>query len=195
MTKVFFGGSRELSRLNRTIRERADNMIAKGFEVLIGDANGADKAMQKYLADKGYKNVIVFCMGGTCRNNIGNWQIKSVTSNRNKKDFGYFSTKDKEMSDQSDYGFMLWDGRSKGTLNNIINLLQGNKYVLIYFSPSKKFFTVKNASQLENLLHKCDPITVKQFNHTLHIAERLIAANTQRQLNLALSDKTLQPTR
>ena len=185
MTKVFFGGSRKLTHLNRAIRERANNIVAKGFEVLIGDANGADKAMQKYLAEKGYKNVIVFCMSGTCRNNLGNWQTKAVASNRNKRDFGYFAEKDSEMSEQADYGFMLWDGSSKGTLNNIINLLQGNKYVLVYFSPSKKFFTLKSPSELENLLQKCDPISVRRFNHTLRITERLMDANAQGQLKLA----------
>jgi hypothetical protein len=185
MTKVFFGGSRKLSRLNCAIKERADNIVAKGFEVLIGDANGADKAMQKYLAEKGYQNVIVFCMDGTCRNNIGRWRTKVVTSNSEKKDFGYFAAKDKEMSEQADYGFMLWDGRSKGTLNNIINLLQCNKYVLVYFSRSKVFFTLKNRTDLQNLLQKCDPTTVKRFNRTLKITDRLIDVNVQRQLKLA----------
>lgn len=184
MTKVFIGGSRKLSRLNRAIRERADNIVAKGFKILIGDANGADKAMQKYLAEKGYKNVMVFCMSGTCRNNLGNWQTKTVSPNRDKKDFMYFAAKDKEMSEQADYGFMLWDGESKGTLNNIINLLQDNKSVLVYFFPGKEFFTLKSPSQLENLLQKCDPMTVHRFNHTLRIAERLIDANAQGQLKL-----------
>jgi hypothetical protein len=142
MKKVFIGGSRKLNRLNRAIKERADNIVGQDFQILIGDANGADKAIQKYLAEKAYKNVIVFCMGDTCRNNLGNWQTKAITSNRNKKDFSYFAVKDKEMSEQADYGFMLWDGKSKGTLNNIINTLQCNKYVLVYFSPSKEFFTL-----------------------------------------------------
>lgn len=185
MTKVFFGGSRKLSHLNRAIRERADNIVAKGFEVLIGDANGADKAMQKYLTEKGYQNVIVFCMDGTCRNNIGGWHTKVVTSKSEKKDFSYFSAKDKEMSEEADYGFMLWDGRSKGTLNNIINLLQRNKYVLVYFSPNKAFFTLKNRSDLQNLLRKCDPITVERFNRALNITERLMDVSTQKQLKLA----------
>jgi hypothetical protein len=185
MTKVFFGGSRKLSRLNHAITERADNIVAKGFEVLIGDANGADKAMQKYLAERGYQNVIVFCMDGICRNNIGGWHTKVVTSKSEKKDFSYFAAKDKEMSEQADYGFMLWDGRSKGTLNNIINLLQRNKYVLVYFSPSKVFFTLKNGSDLQNLLRKCDPITVKRFDRALKITDRLIGVKTQGQLKLA----------
>ena len=181
MTKVFFGGSRKLSTLDHAIRQRADNIVAKRFEVLIGDANGADRAMQKYLAEKSYKNVVVFCMDGVCRNNLGNWQTKIVTSDSDKKDFSYFATKDKEMSDQADYGFMLWDGKSKGTLNNIINLLQANKYVLVYFSPSKEFVTLKSPSQLDNLLQKCDPIATQRFNHTLRMTERLISVNSERQ--------------
>jgi len=183
MKKVFIGGSRKLNRLNRAIKERADNIVGQDFQILIGDANGADKAIQKYLAEKAYKNVIVFCMGDTCRNNLGNWQTKAIPSNRNKKDFGYFAVKDKEMSEQADYGFMLWDGKSKGTLNNIINTLQHNKYVLVYFSPSKEFFTLKSSSDLEHLLQKCDQSAVQRFNHTLRINERL--GDAQKQLNLS----------
>jgi hypothetical protein len=183
MKKVFIGGSRKLSRLNRAIKERADNIVGQDFQILIGDANGADKAIQKYLAEKGYKNVIVFCMGDTCRNNLGKWETKAIISNRNKKDFGYFSVKDKEMSEQADYGFMLWDGKSKGTLNNIINTLQRSKYVLVYFSPNKEFFTLKSASDLERLLQKCDQTAVQRFNHALRINERL--GDSQKQLNLS----------
>ncbi|MGA1839483.1 MAG: hypothetical protein ACMUIU_02570 [bacterium] len=183
MNKVFFGGSRKLSQLNQVIRKRVDNVVAKSFEVLIGDANGADRAIQKYLAQIGYKKVIVYCMGDTCRNNLGNWKTRSVNLNRNKKDFNYYAAKDKEMSEQADYGFMLWDGKSKGTLNNAINLLQRNKCVLVYFSPNKEFFTLRSSSDLENLLQKCDPITVQRFNRTLRINERL--KNVQRQLKLA----------
>jgi len=183
MKKVFIGGSRKLSRLNRAIRKRADNLVSKDFQVLIGDANGADKAMQKYLAEKGFNNVIVYCMGDTCRNNLGNWETKCVNSNRNKKDFLYYVEKDTAMSEHADYGFMLWDGESKGTLNNIINLLQRYKYVLVYFSSSKEFFNLKDHSDLENLLKRCDPATVQRFKHTLRISERL--NTTQRQLTFA----------
>lgn len=48
---VFIGGSLNLSRLNDTIRARASNILQQKFTVLIGDANGADKAMQSYFAD------------------------------------------------------------------------------------------------------------------------------------------------
>ena len=183
MTKVFIGGSRKISRLNLAIRERVDNIVSKKMEVLIGDANGADKAMQKYLAEKEYKEVIVFCMGGNCRNNIGNWKIDVCKSDRIIKDFNYYEIKDRAMSDQADYGFMLWDGQSKGTLNNIINLLQRGKNVLVYFSINKNFLSLKNFSELENLLKECNPDNARRFYHTLRIRDRL--AKAQKELKLA----------
>lgn len=43
MKKVFIAGSRRLSHLNEDVKGRIDTMIEKGFTILVGDANGADK--------------------------------------------------------------------------------------------------------------------------------------------------------
>jgi hypothetical protein len=51
---VFGAGSRQISRLPAEVKTRLDTMIEKGFQILVGDANGADKAVQRYLADKSY---------------------------------------------------------------------------------------------------------------------------------------------
>ena len=93
MMTVFVGGSRRISRLNDTIKSRADNVIRQELRVLIGDANGSDKAMQQYLAAKGYKNVVVYCMGRHYRNNLGNWPTKYILAERDRKDFAYYATK------------------------------------------------------------------------------------------------------
>lgn len=47
-----------------------DQVIERGLESLIGDANGADKAAQTYLSERQYPSVTVFCIGGQCRNNV-----------------------------------------------------------------------------------------------------------------------------
>ena len=122
MKKIFFGGSRKLGKLNKAIKERADNIISNGYLVLLGDANGADRAMQKYLAEKSYVHVLIFCAGNSCRNNMGRWETRLISVNRAHQDFQYYAIRDEKMSDEADYGFMVWDGKSKGTLNNIINL-------------------------------------------------------------------------
>ncbi len=72
MKNVFIAGSRAVSKLNAQIRERLDNITKQNLLVLVGDANGADKAVQRYLAKSGYQNVVVYCME-TCRNNLGGW--------------------------------------------------------------------------------------------------------------------------
>ena len=61
MTTVFIGGSRSITRLNDTIRYTADNIMRQRFAIVIGDANGADKAVQSYLAAKAYRNVKEEC--------------------------------------------------------------------------------------------------------------------------------------
>lgn len=163
MKTVFIGGSRRLTRLNDTIRSRVDNIIRQHFTVVIGDANGADKAMQSYFEVKGYRNVIVYCMGDRCRNNLGNWPTKRVSVNRQKKDFAYYATKDEEMAKSASYGFMIWDGRSKGTLNNILNLLRQQKKVLVYFSPDKSCHTIGSFEDLTALLSKCSSEARRKF--------------------------------
>lgn len=71
MTKVFIAGSRQTTRLPAEVKVRVETMIERGFQIVVGDANGADKAAQTYLAEKAYPHVIVHCMERHCRNNVG----------------------------------------------------------------------------------------------------------------------------
>ena len=156
MTKVFIGGSRRITKLNSAIKMRADSIMQNNYLILIGDASGADKSMQGYFAEKGYKDVLVFCAGNTCRNNVGNWKTKHVGPERDKKDAGFYTLKDIEMAKEADYGFMIWDAKSKGTLHNIFSLLRSQKKVLVYFSPEEKFLTIKAIDDFLPILAKCD---------------------------------------
>ena len=60
---VFVAGSRGISRLPVEVKRRIDLMIDKDFQILVGDAAGADKAVQGYLAGRAYQNVVVHCNG------------------------------------------------------------------------------------------------------------------------------------
>jgi hypothetical protein len=154
MTTVFIGGSRRIARLDEDIRFRADNIIRQKMRVLIGDANGADKAMQQYFVNRRYTNVVVYCMGEICRNNLGNWSVRHIESGRNGRDFAYYATKDLEMAKEASYGFMIWDGKSKGTLNNILNLLQQQKKVLVYFSPDRTCYALRSIDDIRRSFGK-----------------------------------------
>jgi hypothetical protein len=103
-TAVFVAGSRQISRLPAEVRSRLDTMIEKGFQILVGDANGADKAVQRYLADK-----------------------------------------------------------SKGTVNNVVNLSRDHKPVVVYVAPTKRFRTIKSFDDLKDLLAEGDSDSVERI--------------------------------
>ncbi len=152
--KVFIGGSRKISRINQDIKIRIDNIINSNSTILIGDANGVDKSIQAYLKSINYQNVYIYCINNECRNNLGDWEVKYIRYDSIKKDYKYYSAKDIKMANDTDFGFMIWDGDSKGTLNNIINLIRQNKKILLYFSPKKTFYNISNFTDLNSIFPK-----------------------------------------
>ncbi len=155
MTSVFIGGSRRLTRLSADVLDQLDQIMTKGFSVLIGDANGADKAVQEYLSTRSYDKVEVFCAEHRCRNNMGNWRIREVAALRERRSFDYYATKDRQMADEASVGLMLWDTKSVGTLANIYRLVTGRKKVIVYMAPTKSFATLTDEAALELFLADC----------------------------------------
>jgi hypothetical protein len=151
MIKVFVGGSRNITKLPSSVATRIDNIIKGNFPILVGDAIGADQCVQKYLAEKQYENVMVFHTGDVCRNNVGRWKTKAVSADAGEKGFDFYALKDLQMAREADYGLMIWDAKSRGTLNNILNLLGERKTVLVFFSPDNSFHTIRKSDDLSNL--------------------------------------------
>lgn len=167
MTSVFIGGSRAISKLNDVIREQLDNLMTKRCTILIGDANGTDKAVQTYFAQKLYPNVTIFCMADHCRNNVGGWSTRPITAPPKAKGFEYYAAKDAAMAQEAKCGLMLWDGESRGTLNNVLNLLGHGKKVMVYLGPYKSFYKLSNEIDLGALLARCDQDTVQDLKRRL----------------------------
>ncbi|MES1240922.1 MAG: hypothetical protein ABUT39_04825 [Acidobacteriota bacterium] len=136
-----------MSRLNTVIRRRLDNIIERNHSVIIGDANGGDRAVQAYLAERGYRAVTVYCMNSDCRNNVGQWPVRSVPATE-QRGFDYYALKDAAMAVDAECGFMLWDGKSKGTLFNIRRLLAAGKPVVIYLATDQTCHTVRSEADL-----------------------------------------------
>lgn len=152
MNTVFVGGSRRVSNLNPEVRKRIDRIIANRFPVLIGDANGADKAVQLYLKSRHYDQVEVFCVEGSCRNNAGNWPLRKIPAPNHRKDFSFYEAKDKVMAEEASLGFMIWDGKSIGTLMNVFRLVSQHKTVVVYAVPVKEFFNLRDETEWEDFL-------------------------------------------
>lgn len=181
MSNVFIAGSRNLSRLNPDVTGKMKEMMSRNAQFLVGDANGADKALQAFLAQSGYRQVTVY-YAGACRNNLGSWPSEQVETANSKKSFAFYAAKDSAMAQEADCGFMLWDGKSKGTLNNIEVLVGMGKKTLVYFSPERSFITLTSAQELEELLSHCDKEAIEKSR--TEIRRKLPDA---RQLNLTAS--------
>ena len=152
MTKVFLSGSRAVSRLDATIRERLDAIISGGFGVLVGDAAGADKAFQRHFTDAGYHHVRVFCAGTRCRNNLGAWETVHVTAPAGVKGRSFYTLKDRRMAEEADFGFVLWDGESAGSVNNLVMLVRQGKKAHLYLVREKRLRSVSSQEQIRLLL-------------------------------------------
>jgi hypothetical protein len=167
MTKVFIGGSRAVSRLSADVQARLDTIMEKGFSVVVGDASGADKAAQAYLHEHGYSHVEVFCAEGACRNNVGGWAVRSVTAQTRERNAEFYSAKDRVMAEEADFGLMLWDGKSVGTLMNVFRLLELRKKAVVYIVPQQRFVDFKNAGEWERFIEECSGSVRDKFTRRL----------------------------
>ncbi len=168
MTNVFIGGSRKISRLDDAILKRLDRIIESRYPVLVGDANGADKAVQVYLNSRRYDLVEVFCIEGLCRNNVGNWPVRRIPAPNGRKNFTYYEAKDIVMADEASIGFMIWDGQSLGTLMNVYRLVNQGKKVVIYFQSKHDF--INNITDWKKLF------TNSENDVRIRIATRIMKA-------------------
>ena len=144
--------------------EKLNYIINKNYNILIGDAKGIDSKVQQFLVDNKYKNVCVYASNGLARNNYGGWKIENVKVNSNIKNFEFYVAKDLEMVKKADYGFMIWNGKSKGTFNNIIHLLEQNKEVLLYYTEEKKIYKFKHLEEFEKFTNMHIKLTQSLIN-------------------------------
>lgn len=160
MKTVFLSGSRAITRLNEAVRRRVDNMMAQGFHLVVGDANGADKALQAHLAAASYRNVTVFCAGNACRNNVGGWMEEHIRVDTKLSGREFYTQKDKAMAAIADCGLVLWDGKSAGSMGNVFELARHGKWSVVYLSPEGAFYNVKTEGDARTLLGKAEPDAV-----------------------------------
>lgn len=182
MTTVFLSGSRSISRLTDPIKQRLRTICEKELHVIVGDANGADKAMQMFLAENQYPSVEVYYAGEDCRNNIGGWTERKVAVDGKSRGRALHTQKDKEMAVVADYGLVLWNGKSAGSIANVFELFETGKKSVIYFAPDKKFVNIVSGDDINLLLKRCDKEALQDFETSPILNSRLtrlgVAAQT-----------------
>lgn len=170
MKKIFISGSISSKEIPDVVIKSVDNSREMNYTILIGDATGIDKSIQDMLKADNYKNVEIYHVGPTPRNFADRaWINKRIlvdTDNEKLFKDGKYTReaqmmKDKAMVDNADFGLVIWRDTSKnrfgnvhvskGSLNNIYNLLMQEKYVGLFYipNPEKGIMKFKKLSEFE----------------------------------------------
>jgi adenine-specific DNA-methyltransferase len=91
-----------------------------------------------------------------CRNNIGNWEIRSIAAGSRERNAQFYAAKDRVMAQEATIGLMIWDGKSIGTLLNVFRLLSLQKKAVLYTVPEKTFREFKQCAEWEDFLAHYD---------------------------------------
>ncbi len=197
MTTVFIGGSRKITRLPHAVATRLDAIVHKRIPVLVGDANGADRAVQTYLRDAQHDRVTVYCTGDLCRNNVGGWLITHIQPDDpvRRKDRKFFTLKDRAMSFAATHGLMLWDAESLGTLVNIVRLHRQHRIAVVYLQPINAFLDVRTDDDLQALATHCSSTLWKEATQMVESESSTLASTSDAtSLSLFSCAEVLNPT-
>lgn len=132
--KVFISGSKSISKLKAEMCEILDKIIRDGDTILVGDCYGVDLAVQKYLLQKGYTDVIVYCSGEKPRKHVVGTVRSCAKEAVGLKGRAFQYVKDEAMCKDCDEACGFWDGKSLGTAENAKRMrLLGKPFRYVYF--------------------------------------------------------------
>lgn len=152
MTTVFIAGSISIKHLHKKMQDRISSVVSKNHNIVVGDADGADTEIQKFLQLLRAKKVTIYCTGAKPRNNLAGWNVKQIKSKAKPNTREFYTAKDIEMAKNSDFGLMIWDSKSAGTLNNMIELLKREKSSVVFIDKEQDFFNIKDKDGLSRIL-------------------------------------------
>ena len=177
MNTVFIAGSIAISRLDARVKARISNAVDGGLAIVVGDADGADTSIQQHLVSIRAENVTVYCSGDRPRNNVGEWPVEHVYSDATPGTRSYFTAKDLKMADIANYGLMIWDTKSTGTLSNVIALLEGNKKTVVFVNKAKEFVTVSDGFSLKRLLENMSVSAKEKADRKIGLSSKVASFN------------------
>ncbi len=191
MTTVFIAGSITIKHLDPLVQVRLMNIIEMKHEIIVGDADGADSSIQRFLLEGGAKNVTVYCSGDKPRNNLGNWPVNSVTTYHTQGSRAYFTAKDIAMAEAAKVGLMIWDAKSTGTLSNVTELLTRKKNALVFINKDKVFHKVVSVIDLEALVARMAAASRLKADTKIGLFERIKNLRSREQVAEILATRSV----
>ena len=131
MSKVFISGSISIKKLPLEVVGSIRKIIENKIHIVVGDADGVDTLIQDLCLSENYTNLTVYSISAMPRYKA--WEkfhFKHIFPNENiKKERARQQEKDKAMTLESEFSFVIWDGKSKGSYANLMRALEKNKSI------------------------------------------------------------------
>ena len=139
--KVFISGSISIKKLENVVLKNLDEIISKKYSICIGDAPGFDSLVQDYLKQNSFFDVTVYTISFLPRyKSSNNFAVKYIdVPCEIKKERERQTMKDKVMSEDSEFSFVVWNGKSKGSYANILRAIESKKYIKVYYTEKSQF--------------------------------------------------------
>ncbi|CAM3280077.1 hypothetical protein [Moritella viscosa] len=140
---IFFSGSISINSIPSRVIKSLDGIKKENdigvdtYRIIVGDANGFDLLVQEYCNKIGLVDVMVYGIYDEPRNIVTGFEYTkvevdlSIKSERKKQTF-----KDKEMTNESDISYVVWNEESKGSYTNILRAIEQDKQVRVFSSKS-----------------------------------------------------------
>jgi len=131
---VFISGSIAIKTLPQEVKNSIHKIVDNKMKILVGDANGIDSLVQDYCLSLNYFNVTVYSIFSLPRYKASDkFALKRVTvSPEIKGGRERQQEKDKAMTTDSQYSFVIWDGKSKGSYANVLRAFEQDKKIKLY---------------------------------------------------------------
>ena len=85
----------------------------------------------------------------------------------------FFTAKDVAMAAAADYGLMIWDAQSTGTLANVIELLAKGRTSVVFVNKIKKFVTVSDVMGARALIEHMSDHARRKAEEKIGLCNRL----------------------
>lgn len=175
MAMVFIGGSHDIIGLPDPVIDRITSIVAAEHGVLVGDRPGADTEVQALLGGHGYEHVGIFCADDEPRNNLGDWAAYSVPPQPGAHGFAVQAQTDREMVRRAEYGLMIWNGASPGTILNVLRLAIAEKPCVTYDVSDGLVTTTRNVAEWRTMLSRAGRDLWEQLASRMTPDEQLAA--------------------
>jgi hypothetical protein len=158
MSKVFISGSIAIKKIPVAVEESLQKIMHNHFEILVGDAKGIDTLVQNYCLQHNYHNVTVYSITEKPRYKADSFYSRCINvPSHLKNGRERQQEKDKAMTLDSDYSFVIWDGKSQGSYENALRAIEQHKKIKVYLESENRFLqpkTLKNEIEHIFLSHK-----------------------------------------